>query len=132
MNTNNQSMGSADDKAHVSPSASPAKASPTAGGVTAPGVPSASKYTSGPWRTKRGMDQMCDSGATVASIVDAPNGPRWWIFSDAENHGDAEADARLIAAAPSLLSALKAVRDADVDGLAHIDIDAVIEIAEGK
>lgn len=63
-----------------------------------------SGHTPGPWRTKRSLTQMCDDGTTVASLGgEIP----WWIFSDADTHGDREADARLVSAAPELLAALR-------------------------
>jgi hypothetical protein len=64
--------------------------------------------TPGPWHARRGVSQMCDPDATtVANVgpVDA-DGARWWIFSPAEDHGDSEATARLVASAPAMQQAL--------------------------
>lgn len=69
------------------------------------------KHTPGPWHTKAGLTQMCDDDATTVARgrPHGNDGAFWWIFSPAETHGDAEADARLIAAAPELLAALQAL-----------------------
>lgn len=68
------------------------------------------KHTPGPWHTKAGLTQMCDDDATTVARgrPHGNDGAFWWIFSPAETHGDAEADARLIAAAPKLLQACAA------------------------
>ena len=68
------------------------------------------EHTTGPWHTKAGMTQMCDDDATTVARARAhgDDGAFWWIFSPADGHGEAEADARLIAAAPELLDALQA------------------------
>lgn len=66
--------------------------------------------TPGPWYAKSGQSQMCSEDTTVAMIGLRPNQTTyWWIFSDADEHGDAEPDARLMAAAPDLLHALRAL-----------------------
>lgn len=66
------------------------------------------KHTLGPWHTKAGLTQMCDDDATTVARgrPHGNDGAFWWIFSPAETHGDAEADARLIAEAPELLESL--------------------------
>lgn len=72
------------------------------------------KHTPGPWHAKAGLTQMCDPDATTVARC-SPHGNEgafWWIFSPAETHGDAEADARLISAAPELLEALVAAEGA--------------------
>ena len=72
---------------------------------------SAHKHTPAPWVLAFGERQTCHPGTTVAQVAPkfgaGPGG--YWIFSNAETHGDQEADARLIAAAPELLEALKGV-----------------------
>jgi hypothetical protein len=52
---------------------------------------------------------MIDDGTTITSVKFDEDSPCdcWWIFSDAEEHGSAEKDAHLIAAAPDLLKALE-------------------------
>jgi hypothetical protein len=61
-------------------------------------------HTPGPWRVESGHEH---TGRTVAELVDGRPGLREWrIVHDGPEDGDAEADARLIAAAPDLLSAL--------------------------
>ena len=68
------------------------------------------QHTPGPWTVKSGVDQMCSPDTTVCSVSRTANdNRRWWIFSAAETHGDTEADARLIAAAPDLLAALEEI-----------------------
>lgn len=62
------------------------------------------KYTSGNWYAKEGIDQMVDEGTTVVQLK--RNGKKLFVFSDADTHGDIEADAKLIAAAPGMHSAL--------------------------
>jgi hypothetical protein len=61
------------------------------------------KHTPGPWYAKQGNDQLVSDDTTVVSLH--PGG--WHVFSPADTHGDSEADARLIAAAPELLEALE-------------------------
>lgn len=64
---------------------------------------------------------MCDPGTTVA-CVEASRLSSLWIFSDADTHGDREADARLIATAPELLAerdALKARSEEMEEALAE-------------
>ena len=63
------------------------------------------KHTPGPWRATMGTSQMSDPGTTIY------HQGRWGVYSDADSHGDQEADARLIAAAPELLEALKHCED---------------------
>ena len=81
------------------------------------------KHTSGPWRATPGNSQMSDPGTTVYHCG------QWGVYSDASHHGDAEADARLIAAAPDLLEAcLKLVewddreKDHAISFMARIDL----------
>ena len=57
------------------------------------------KHTAGPWRATLGNSQMSDPGTTIY------HRGQWGVYSDADSHGDPEADARLIAAAPELLEA---------------------------
>lgn len=67
------------------------------------------KHTPGPWRAKPGINQMIDDGTTITSVNFDEDSPCdcWWIFSDAEEHGSAEKDAHLIAAAPDMLATLQ-------------------------
>lgn len=57
--------------------------------------------TGGRWYVKEGVDQMICDDTTIANL----NG--WFVFSDADTHGNKEMDAKLIAAAPELLKALQ-------------------------
>lgn len=58
------------------------------------------KPTAGPWLCKRGASQTVYPGTTIAEVgPTSTDVGRWWIFSDADEHGDAEADARLLASA---------------------------------
>lgn len=81
------------------------------------------KHTAGPWRATLGNSQMSDPGTTIY------HRGQWGVYSDADSHGDAEADARLIAAAPDLLEAcLKLVewddreKDHAISFMARIDL----------
>jgi len=60
------------------------------------------QHTSGPWRATPGNSQMSDPGTTIY------HRGQWGVYSDADAHGDHEADARLIAAAPELLKVAQA------------------------
>jgi len=67
------------------------------------------QHTPGPWRARQVHSQMDDPGTTVATVGPRhPDGRQWMIFSDA-SHGDPEADARLMAAAPKLLELLEKI-----------------------
>ena len=67
------------------------------------------KHTPGPWTAEFGIDQMVSMDTTVCSIPAAGTRGGWFIFSPADDNGEAEANARLIAAAPDLLEALRAI-----------------------
>ncbi len=74
---------------------------------------SAPKFTPGPWYAKSGDSQMCSEDTTVARLGQrASDATHWWIFSPANDHGDSDADADLIAAAPELYAALAALMPA--------------------
>ena len=65
------------------------------------------QHTPGPWYYKPSLTQMASPDTTVAMIGSRhPRHPPSWIFSKADEHGDHDADSRLIAAAPDLLAAL--------------------------
>jgi hypothetical protein len=66
------------------------------------------KHTGGEWFARSGLTQLCAKDATTLCQVGpaAADGSFWWVFSTAETHGDAEATARLIAAAPETTEAL--------------------------
>ena len=98
----------------------------------------AAKHTGGEWFARSGLTQLCAEDATTLCQVGsaADDGSFWWVFSTADTHGDAEATARLIAAAPSLLRELEfaaqfllagGASDADVNRIA-----ALIERAGGE
>lgn len=76
-------------------------------------TPTRPAHTPGPWRATAGMSQMCDFGTTLARGRPTGDQSFWWIFSDADGHGDPDADAALIAAAPDLLAALREYADDD-------------------
>lgn len=68
-------------------------------------------HTPGPWLCKYGAGQTVYPGTTVAEVgPTSSNVGRWWIFSDADEHGDQEADALLIAGAPGLLAVARRAR----------------------
>lgn len=78
-------------------------------------VSTAPKHTPGPWRVTRGNSQMSDKGTTIWHRECAG------VYSDAYTHGDADADALLIAAAPDLLEAIQAVLQIDANGVSLKD-----------
>lgn len=51
---------------------------------------------------------MCDFGTTVVAPRES-----WGVYSDADTHGDAEADARLMSAALDMQQALQRYLDCD-------------------
>lgn len=59
--------------------------------------------TGGTWRVTFGRDQMADFGTTIWH-----DGKSVGVYSDAETHGDARADACLISAAKELLASAEA------------------------
>lgn len=90
------------------------------------------KFTPGPWHVAEhdhGIVVCTDSAKKSkygASRYAAIGG---FDSKDQEQLAEALANAILIAAAPELLACLIAVRDAEVEGLAHIDIEAAIASA---
>lgn len=96
------------------------------------------KHTPGPWQIEFGHTQTA-SGIQYWQVTDGADAICCNQFCYT---GDAEVNARLIAAAPDLLEALVMVRDADndchSDGLdtippmARAKIDAAIARAEGR
>lgn len=77
---------------------------------------SAPKFTPGPWYAKAGVSQMVSDDTTIWSAP-KPNADlsRWFVFADADDHGDSEATARLISAAPELYEALTELLAVDED-----------------
>ena len=76
-----------------------------------------SKHTPGPWSVGATRHYKCSGGAEVA-IHYGPAESMGNCIAHAYGHGpsgDAEADARLIAAAPELLEALRGMMDAYAD-----------------
>lgn len=65
------------------------------------------KHTPGPYYAAPG-DQMNNPDTTVAKLGYIPASPQgsWCIYSKATNHGDEQATAKVLAAAPELLEAL--------------------------
>jgi hypothetical protein len=63
--------------------------------------------TPGPWRATRGIDELCDPGTTVW------HRESWGVYTDADCHGQAAADATLTAAChPEAMRALLEERNA--------------------
>ena len=78
-----------------------------------------SAHTPGPWRAVAAASQMADPGTTIGRLQPTGNeGAFWWLFADADA-GNAEANARLIEAAPRLLAALEGLHWA-CSGIAYI------------
>lgn len=69
-----------------------------------------SKATGGNWEAQKIVDQMDVEATTVVALRYHEN-DQWLVISDAERHGDAEETARLIAAAPEMMRALKQIRE---------------------
>lgn len=74
------------------------------------------EHTPGPWQIKHAVDGSGDVGITAAGLRNVL-AECFFAFRDPgeREHGEAEANARLIAAAPDLLAALKLLA-ADVEG----------------
>lgn len=85
------------------------------------------KHTPGPW----GVAYTDSNGQLVVKNKHIEIAT-CWHHSVASIEAEMQANARLIAAAPDLLACLIAIKSADVEGLAHIDIDAAIDKAEGR
>lgn len=66
----------------------------------------AREATQGRWYAKQTTLQCADLATTVAHC----NGD-WYVFADTEHHGDPEATARLLAAAPAMRDALADLLD---------------------
>jgi len=119
---------------------------------------SETKHTRAPWYKHLEGDRLCVSSSGVTNHGNKSNGQDWicsvWIPKTGEEYAyghrnrtakdyfTAEANARLIAAAPDLLEALEMVRDADNDcrrdglrvipGPARAKIEAAITKATGS
>lgn len=87
-------------------------------------------FTPGPWRAVMGISQMVDYGTTIY------HRGIWGVYTDAQQHGDDEADACLIAAALDLLRELQfASQFVLAGGGKSVDLDriaALIERAGGE
>jgi hypothetical protein len=68
------------------------------------------KHTPGPWRIVRTSDYTSDPEDTDIQSIEGANGDSVY-FTDSGYYRPREADARLIAAAPDLLEALRGVLD---------------------
>lgn len=96
-----------------------------------------SQYTKGEWEANIGM------GAPSVSVKDKPGRPDKVIalirlFNGSEDLAEAEANTRLIAAAPEMYKALKAIKNL-CDGYTELDketcslyISKILAKAEGK
>jgi len=95
-----------------------------------------SKHTPGPWKTRRGyIDEEQVEVYPLNSKVKRPALPSE-IATVSDAYPEMRANARLIAAAPDLLEACKAMRDARADSYNEIvagmeKIEAAIAKAEG-
>ena len=83
-------------------------------------------HTPGPWSVQRKGKDEINQGFTVADVSDT-----WKVI--AGDTGDGEADARLIARAPSLLAENARLREAleAVDSLMHDDPDGNVGLYSG-
>lgn len=114
MNTTEQCMGIKDDKAAVSPPASSVNAAPTAGGVTAPGVPNnpAPPFPKWPCET---LESMAEIGEAFMDAL--PEGYSWLqspaeVIADLQNESyDAEQERRALVAALQAQEAASALDD---------------------
>lgn len=92
------------------------------------------KHTPGPWR----VDPMYEQDVQTADGKIEICGAEYEFKKFGEGYvvpntlDEAAANALLIAAAPEMLEALIAIRESEVDGLAHIDIDGLISKAIGE
>lgn len=68
------------------------------------------KFTPGPWKVERAQRQT-DFDETTVCFVNYGDGQPLFVSSASNTHGDVEATAKLIAAAPDLLAAARIALD---------------------
>ena len=87
------------------------------------------EHTAGPWEV---VPESIRFSEPYGYTIDTKEGHITFIHND---HGDQKANARLIAAAPDLLEALKSIQNdlnSKLDPKTRVIIESVVKKAEGK
>lgn len=87
------------------------------------------KFTPGPWKVERAQRQT-DFDDTTVCFVNYGDGQPLFVSSASHTHGDTEATAKLIAAAPDLLKALEIELWAMENGEGESQIQGKIRLTE--